>query len=141
MFKKIFLTILFVIFIVIPVILIINSMFNEYFGYLLLIEENNKSLLTEYNLSVPENCKAIIMEIESGETNKLILIGNNFEREYIKIDKESNINSYIKTNGIDLYSMINIINYVYIILLAIIIFVKKLLENADMYGKFEERDG
>ena len=141
MLKKIIKSILIVVFVIIPVIVIINSMFNEFFAYLILVDENTKEQFEGYGLLNVERYKAVILEIEPEETNNLILIGNQNEFITEKIDKKHEVNSFIKENGIDIYNVVSIISYVYIIIIAVVIFVKKLLENADMYGKFEERDG
>lgn len=141
MLNKIIKSILIVVFVIIPVIVIINSMFNEFFAYLILVDENTKEQFEGYGLLNVERYKAVILEIEPEETNNLILIGNQNEFITEKIDKKHEVNSFIKENGIDIYNVVSIISYVYIIIIAVVIFVKKLLENADMYGKFEERDG
>ena len=141
MLKKIIKSILIVVFVIIPVIVIVNSMFNEFFAYLILVDENTKDQFKEYGLLNVERYKAVILEIEPEENNNLILIG--YQNEFIReeISKEHELNSFIKENGIDIYNVVSIINYIYIIIIALVIFVKKLLENADMYSKFEERDG
>lgn len=141
MLNKIIKSILIVVFVIIPVIVIINSMFNEFFAYLILVDENTKEQFEGYGLLNVERYKAVILEIEPEENNNLILIGNQNEFITEKIDKKHEVNSFIKENGIDIYNVVSIISYVYIIIIAVVIFVKKLLENADMYGKFEERDG
>ena len=141
MLNKIIKSILIVVFVIIPVIVIIISMFNEFFAYLILVDENTKEQFEGYGLLNVERYKAVILEIEPEETNNLILIGNQNEFITEKIDKKHEVNSFIKENGIDIYNVVSIISYVYIIIIAVVIFVKKLLENADMYGKFEERDG
>lgn len=141
MLNKIIKSILIVVFVIIPVIVIVNSMFNEFFAYLILVDENTKEQFERYGLLNVERYKAVILEIEPEENNNLILIGNQNEFITEKIDKKHEVNSFIKENGIDIYNVVSIISYVYIIIIAVVIFVKKLLENADMYGKFEERDG
>ena len=138
--KNIFKFFIIVFFIIIPVCLILYSMFIDFLGCYLLINNNGKidALLEKEGY---KDAKIVFLDTTAGDDEHVTIINENFsiEDDWISTDYNELV-EYAKTNGIDFYHTVNIINYTYIILLAVIIFFKKLLENGDMFGKFQERD-
>lgn len=127
-------------FIIIPVCLILYSMFIDFLGCYLIINNHEKidMLLKEEGYS---NAKIIFLDTTAGDDEHITVINKNFSIDdgWISVDY-SKLVEYIKTNGIDCYNTVNVINYAYLIIVAVVIFFKKLLENVEKYGKFQERD-
>ncbi len=126
--------------IIIPICLILYSMFSGFLGCYLMFNNDSKieTLLTE---EVDfKNIKIVFLDTNAGDDNNIILINKNLSIKNTYISTDNKLVEYVKTNGIDLYNTINVINYIYILIVAIIIFFKKFLENVDMFGKFQERD-
>ena len=138
--KNIFKFFIIAFFIIIPVCLILYSMFIDFFGCYLLINNNGKidALLEKEGY---KTAKIVFLDTTAGDDEHVTIINENFsiEDDWISTDYNELV-EYAKTNGIDFYNTVNIINYVYIIIVAAIILFKKLLENVDKFGKFQERD-
>lgn len=131
-----------IIFIIIPAILIICNMFFDFFGYIIIVNEKNKEevneIIKEEGIEIT-NSKIIIVNTKTGDDDVKFITDEGVVSD-LKIKSESKLITYIEKNGIDIYYTITKINYIYIIVVAIVIFFKKLLENVDMFGKFEEKD-
>ena len=116
------------------------SMFIDFLGCYLIINNNPQidMLLKKEGYS---DAKIIFLDTTAGDDEHITMINKNFSFDdgWISVDY-SELVEYIKTNGIDCYNTVNVINYTYLIILAVIIFFKKLLENVEKYGKFQERD-
>lgn len=132
-------------FAIIPIILISYNVFVGFMGcYLIINNDNNEleSLLIERELSENE-AKVIFIDTIAGDGDHITIINKNLsiKDSWICIDDEDNkLGNYIIENGIDVYDLINKLSYIYIIVIAAGIFFKKLTENVDKFGKFEERD-
>lgn len=140
--KNIFKILAIIFLIIIPICLILYSMFNGFLGCYLMFNNDSKiELLTSKEVSDLKDIKIVFLDTNASNDNHITLINKNLaiKNTYIATDNNKLV-EYIKTNGIDLYNTVNVINYIYIIIVAIIIFFKKLLENADMFGKMEEKD-
>lgn len=141
--KNIFKILVIVFLIIIPVCLILYSMFIDFLGCFLMFNNNDSkldALLIQEELD-SKNIGIIFLDTTAGDDDHITLINKNLSVKNTWISTDNNkLVEYVKTNGIDLYNTVNIINYIYIIIVAIIIFLKKLLENADMFGKMEEKD-
>ena len=141
--KKIFKMLSIIFLIVIPTLLILYSMFIDFIGCYLMINNNNpklESLLTEEGLD-SKSVKIIFLDISAGDDEHLTIMNKNLSIDDTWISTDNNkLVEYIETNGIDVYNAVTIINYIYIIMIAIVIFFKKILENAEMFGKFEDSD-
>lgn len=141
--KNIFKILVIVFLIIIPVCLILYSMFIDFLGCYLMFNNNDSkldALLIQEELD-SKNIGIIFLDTTAGDDDHITLINKNLSVKNTWISTDNNkLVEYVKTNGIDLYNTVNIINYIYIIIVAIIIFLKKLLENADMFGKMEEKD-
>ena len=129
-------------FIVIPAILILYNIFFGFMGCYITINNNNTILETLLEEEKIDNqAKIIFLDTTAGDDHHITVINKNLSVDEDWVRKEKNdLVEYIKNNGVDVYNFVTVLNYVYIILIAIIIFFRKLLENADMFGKFEERD-
>lgn len=129
--------------IIIPICLILYSIFIDFLGCYLMFNNNDSkldALLIQEELD-SKNIGIIFLDTTAGDDNHITLINKNLSVKNTWISTDSNkLVEYVKTNGIDLYNTVNIINYIYIIIVAIIIFFKKLLENSDIFGKMEEKD-
>lgn len=128
--------------IIIPTVLIIYNIFIGFMGCYLMINNNNIILETLLNEEGLDNqAKIVFVDTTAGDDHYVTVINKNLSVEDDWVTKENNrLVEYVKNNGVDVYNFITILNYIYIIVIAIIIFFRKLLENADMFGKFEERD-
>lgn len=128
--------------IIIPICLILYSMFIDFLGCYLMFNNDSKiELLASKEVSDLKDIKIIFLDTNAAEDdNNLILINKNLSIKNTYISSDNKLVEYIKTNGIDLYNTVTYINYIYIIIVAIIIFFKKLLQNVDMFSKFQERD-
>ena len=137
--KKVILIIL----VVIPLILIIFNMFFDPFCYILIIDTANKNiikgLISEEDYSI-DDTKVIIIDNKPNKYDKVILINSKLSKEEIEINEQSNLLEYSKENGIDVYHTITLINYIYIIVIAIVIFFAKLSENVSLFSKFGSND-
>lgn len=129
--------------IVIPIVLIIYNIFIGFMGCYLMINNNNiilETLLKEEEFDY-DQAKIVFLDTTAGDDHHITIINKNLLVEDDWVRKEKNdLVEYVKNNGVDVYNFITILNYIYIIAIAIIIFFKKLLENVDMFGKFEESD-
>ena len=129
-------------FIIIPALLIICNMFWDFFGYILIVNDKNQSdvnaIITSEGIDIFQS-KIIIINSKTGDDDVKI-VTSDFGIRDITLNSESKLIKYTKENGIDIYDTIIKINYIYIIIIAIVIFFRKFLENVDKYGKFEERD-
>lgn len=141
--KNIFKGSLIIFFVIIPVLLIIFNMFFDVFGYILFVNDKNnvkiKNLLEKEKYNT-QNLKIIFVDSEPQDDDKVKLIYSNFEIKECLITSESELIKYIEEEGIDLYKTITWINYIYVIVIAIVIFLRKLLENASLFSKFEQSD-
>lgn len=124
--------------IIIPIILIFC---NTFFGYILVINKENYSdvkRLLELEEIYCQNPKLIIVESKANADDIIKILTVNFE-DY-KCNSDSEFIKYVEKKGIDVYDVLNKIGYIYIIIVAIIIFSKKFFENVDMFGKFDNMD-
>lgn len=141
--KKIlnFIEILFLL--IIPIIFLLLSDKMDFFGYALMINSENSArvnvLLKEEHIDC-KNPKMIIVESKYKADDIVKILTAEFKVEEYISNSESNFIKYMEENGIDIYDKWNKIRYIYIIIAAIIIFFKKLSENAEMFGKFEDSD-
>lgn len=130
------------IFIIIPTILILYNMFIDFLGCYVMVNNNDTKLellLNNCGLNADE-VKFIFLDTNAGDGYHITVINKN-----ISIDDNSwnyyiDLENYMKENGIDVYDTLNKLTYIYIIIIACIVFFKKLTENVDKFGKFEERD-
>lgn len=141
--KKIlnFIEILFLL--IIPIIFLLLSDKMDFFGYALMINSENSArvnVLLKEELIDCENPKMIIVESKYKADDIVKILTAEFKVEEYISNSESNFIKYMEENGIDIYDKWNKIRYIYIIIAAIIIFFKKLSENAEMFGKFEDSD-
>lgn len=141
--KKIIKGIEIIFLLIIPIIFILLSDKLDFFGYALIINSENNTkvyeLLQQEGIDC-ENPKLIIVESEYKADDIVKILTDKFEVEEYMSYSESDFIKYMEKNGIDIYDTWNKIRYIYILIAAIMIFFKKLLENADMFGKMEERD-
>lgn len=143
--KNILKVLIIFVFVIIPIILISYNIFFGFMGcYLVINNDNNELELLLNEKELNENdAKIIFIDTIAGDGDHITIVNKNLsiEDSWICIDDESNdLGNYIKENGIDVYDMINKLSYIYIIVIAAVIFFKKLTENVDKFGKFEERD-
>lgn len=129
-------------FVVFPAILILYNIFFGFMGCYIIINKNNiilETLLEQERIN--NDAKIIFLDTTAGDEYHIAIVNKNLsvDKELVREEKNDLI-EYIKSNGVDVYNFVTILNYIYIIIIAIIIFFRKLLENADMFGKFEERD-
>ena len=101
-------------------------------------KEEVNEIIKEEGIEIT-NSKIIIVNTKTGDDDVKFITDEGVVSD-LKIKSESKLITYIEKNGIDIYYTITKINYIYIIVVAIVIFFKKLLENVDMFGKFEEKD-
>lgn len=127
--------------IIIPICLILYSIFIDFLGCYLIFNDNSQieTLASSEGVDL-EDIKIVFLDTNAGDNDHITLVNKNFIIKDFWAMQNSELVEYVKTNGIDLYNTVNIINYIYIIIVAIIIFFKKLLENVDMFSKFQERD-
>ncbi len=143
--KNILKVLIIFVFVIIPIILISYNIFFGFMGCYLVINNDNNELellLNEKQLNENE-AKIIFIDTIAGDGDHITIVNKNLsiEDSWICIDDEYNdLGNYIRENGIDVYDMINKLSYIYIIVIAVVIFLKKLTENVDKFGKFEERD-
>lgn len=141
--KKIFKVLGIIFFVIIPVILIIYSMFIDFLGCYIMVNRNNAELqsLLEKEEIDHSTAKIVFVDTTAGDDDHVTIINKNFtiKDKWISNEK-SQLVDFVKDNGIDVYNTVTILNYIYIVAIAVIIFFKKLLENVDMFGKFEEKD-
>ena len=141
--KKILKIFVIIFLIIIPTILILYSMFIDFLGSYLIFNNNDSKLerlLTEEKLD-SKSVKIVFLDTTAGDDEHITLINKNLSIKDFWISTDNNkLVEYVKANGIDLYNTVTIINYIYIIIVAIIIFFKKFLQNVDMVSKFQERD-
>ena len=139
--KNIFKTLAIIFLIVIPILLILYSMFIDFLGcYVLFTNDFQIELLASQEGSVLEDIRIVFIDTDAEDGTNITLVNKDLIKNRLWGNSNGELVEYVKTNGIDLYNTVNIINYIYIIIVAIIIFFKKLLENADIFGKMEERD-
>lgn len=137
------LRILFIIFlIIIPIGLILCNMFFDLFGYIIIVNNKNKeeinNIISADGIDAFQS-KFIIINTEP-EDDKVKIISESFKMKEIVLDSESKLIKYAEEEGIDVYDTVTKLNYIYVIALAVFIFFRKLFENVDMFGKFEEKD-
>ena len=127
--------------IIIPICLILYSIFIDFLGCYLIFNDNSQieTLASSEGVDL-EDIKIVFLDTNAGDNDHITLVNKNLIIKDFWAMQNSELVEYVKTNGIDLYNAVNIINYIYIIIVAIIIFFKKLLENVDMFSKFQERD-
>lgn len=141
--KKILKIIEIIFLIIIPIILIFVNGWIDFFGYALIVDEKNNMIINELLEEEFINCKnpkVIIVENKYKEDDIVKIVTNKLKVEEYMSNSESEFIKYMEENGIDIYDTWNKIRFIYILVAAILIFFRKLSENADMFGKFEERD-
>lgn len=139
--KNIFKILAIIFLIIIPICLILYSMFIDFLGcYVLFTNDQKVELLASKEGSDLKDIRIIFVDTVAGDSANITLVNRNLIKDRLWGNSNGDLVEYVKTNGIDLYNTINVINYIYILIVAIIIFFKKLLENVDMFGKFQERD-
>lgn len=141
MLKNIFKVLAVIFLIIIPICLILYSMFIDFLGcYLLFTNDPKIDLLASQEGTELKDIRIIFVDTVAGDSTNITLVNKRLITNRIWGNSNGELVEYVKTNGIDLYNTVTFINYIYIIIVAIIIFFKKLLENADMFGKMEEKD-
>lgn len=139
--KNIFKILAIIFLIIIPICLILYSMFIDFLGcYVLFTNDFQIELLASQEGSVLKDIRIVFIDTDAEDGTNITLVNKDLIKNRLWGNSNGELVEYVKTNGIDLYNTVNIINYIYIIIVAIIIFFKKLLENADIFGKMEERD-
>lgn len=141
--KKILKGIEIIFLLVIPIVFLLLNDKLDFFGYALIVNSENTTKVYELMQEEGMDCKnpkLIIVESEYKADDIVKILTNKFKVEEYMSYSESNFIKYMEKNGIDIYDTWNKIRYIYILIAAIIIFFRKLLENADMFGKMEERD-
>lgn len=141
--KKILKIIEIIFLLIIPIILIFVNGWIDFFGYELIVDEKNNMIINELLEEEFINCKnpkIIIVENKYKEDDIVKIVTNKLKVEEYMSNSESEFIKYMEENGIDIYDTWNKIRFIYILVTAILIFFRKLSENADMFGKFEERD-
>ena len=141
--KKILKIIEIIFLLIIPIILIFVNGWIDFFGYELIVDEKNNMIINELLEEEFINCKnpkVIIVENKYKEDDIVKIVTNKLKVEEYMSNSESEFIKYMEENGIDIYDTWNKIRFIYILVAAILIFFRKLSENADMFGKFEERD-
>lgn len=141
--KKILKIIEIIFLLIIPIILIFVNGWIDFFGYALIVDEKNNMIINELLEEEFINCKnpkVIIVENKYKEDDIVKIVTNKLKVEEYMSNSESEFIKYMEENGIDIYDTWNKIRFIYILVAAILIFFRKLSENADMFGKFEERD-
>ena len=130
--------------IVIPTILILYNIFVGFIGYYFIVNNNDVVLYTLLEKEKIDYTKSKIIFVDTTtiDDDHMIIINKNLsiKEKWIHNDEKNELIDYVKTNGIDVYNVITVLNYIYVIVIASIVFFKKLLENVDKFGKFEERD-
>ncbi len=129
--------------VIIPAIIIFYSMFIDFIGCYIMINNNNVELemLLEKEGIDQAKAKIVFVDTTAGDDDHVTIINKNLtiKDKWISNEK-SKLVDFVKDNGIDVYNTVTVLNYIYIVAIAVIIFFKKLLENVDMFGKFEEKD-
>ena len=129
--------------VIIPTIIIFYSMFIDFIGCYIMINNNNVELemLLEKEGIDQAKAKIVFVDTTAGDDDHVTIINKNLtiKDKWISNEK-SKLVDFVKDNGIDVYNTVTVLNYIYIVAIAVIIFFKKLLENVDMFGKFEEKD-
>lgn len=139
--KNIFKILAIIFLIIIPICLILYSMFIDFLGcYILFTNDSQIELLASQEGSELKDIRIVFIDTVAGDGTNITLVNKDLIKNRLWGNSNGELVEYVKTNGIDLYNTVTIINYIYIIIVAIIIFFKKLLENADIFGKMEERD-
>lgn len=141
--KKILKIIEIIFLLIIPIILIFVNGWIDFFGYALIVDEKNNMIINELLEEEFINCKnpkIIMVENKYKEDDIVKIVTNKLKVEEYMSNSESEFIKYMEENGIDIYDTWNKIRFIYILVAAILIFFRKLSENADMFGKFEERD-
>ena len=118
-------------------------MFIDFIGCYIMINNNNVELemLLEKEGIDQAKAKIVFVDTTAGDDDHVTIINKNLtiKDKWISNEK-SKLVDFVKDNGIDVYNTVTVLNYIYIVAIAVIIFFKKLLENVDMFGKFEEKD-
>lgn len=130
------------IFIIIPTILILYNMFIDFLGCYVMVNNNDTKLellLNNCGLNADE-VKFIFLDTNAGDGYHITVINKNLSIDDNSWNYYIDLENYMKENGIDVYDTLNKLTYIYIIIIACIVFFKKLTENVDKFGKFEERD-
>ena len=130
------------IFIIIPTILILYNMFIDFLGCYVMVNNNDTKLellLNNCGLNADE-VKFIFLDTNAGDGYHITAINKNLSIDDNSWNYYIDLENYMKENGIDVYDTLNKLTYIYIIIIACIVFFKKLTENVDKFGKFEERD-
>ena len=140
--KKILKIIEIIFLLIIPIILIFVNGWIDFFGYALIVDEKNNMIINELleEFIDCKNPKMIIVEGKAKEDDVVKIVTDEFEVEEYMSYSDSEFIKYMEENGTDIYDTWNRIRFIYILVAAILIFFKKLSENVDMFGKFEERD-
>ena len=128
---------------IIPLILLFSTSLTEFMGYTLMVNSENKSninKLLEEEFIYCENPKIILVESKYNADDIVKIVTTEFKIEEYTSNSESRFIKYMEEYGIDTFDAWNKIRFCYFIILAIVIFFKKLTENVDMFGKFEEKD-
>ena len=138
---KKFFKILIIILIIILSIFILYSMFFDFLGCYLIFNNDHTldELLEKYDFD-SKNVRVIFLDTDFKDNNNIITIDKNLSINNINIKTNNKLVEYIKMNGIDIYNTVIIVSYFYIIIVAIIIFLKKVSENIDKFSKFQEKD-
>lgn len=138
MLKKIFI----VIFIVIPVLAIIYSLVADPFGYIVIVDDEKRIVLDElipdYDVS---KLKVIVLDCKPREYDTGYFVNSIFNIDEAQIDEENEFIEYSKNNGINIHTVVTIINCISIFIIAIFMFFIKTTENINLFGNFDEGGG
>ena len=140
--KNVFKVFLIFIFIIIPITLMLYNMFVDFLGCYLILNNGDTKLellLNNCGLNADE-VKIIFLDTNAGDGYHITVINKNLSIDDNSWNYYIDLENYMKENGIDVYDTLNKLTYIYIIIIACIVFFKKLTENVDKFGKFEERD-
>ena len=91
-------------------------------GCYITINNNNTVLETLLEEEKIDNqAKIIFLDTTAGDDHHITVINKNLSVDEDWVRKEKNdLVEYIKNNGVDVYNFVTVLNYVYIILIAII---------------------
>ncbi len=140
--KKFLKVFLIVVLVIIPITLILYNIFIDFLGCYIMINNDDAQLellLSDCGLNSDE-AKIIFLDTNAGDGYHITVINKNLSIDDNSWNYYIDLENYMKENGIDVYDALNKLTYIYIIVIACIVFFKKLTENVDKYNKFEERD-
>lgn len=134
--------ILIIIFVVIPIISIIYNLVVDPFGYILLVDDENRQVLDElipdYDVS---KLKVIVLDCKPRDYDKGYFINSGFKIDEAQIDEKNEFIEYSKNNGINIHTAVTVVNCISIMIIAVLMFFIKTTENINLFGNFEDVGG